>query len=75
MAGQFDRYENNTDYWLLTPYSSTSISNICYLGTREAVDILSSSLGIRPSLNLKSKVIITSGDGTRYNPFILGLAN
>ena len=22
MAGQFDRYENNTDYWTLTPYDS-----------------------------------------------------
>ena len=25
MAGQFDRYGNNASYWLLTPYSSSSI--------------------------------------------------
>ena len=74
MDGQFDRAESNIDYWLLTPSSSTSAHYVTYYGVLQS-DISSISHGIRPSLNLKSKVIITSGDGTRYNPFILGLAN
>ena len=74
MDGQFDRAESNIDYWLLTPSSSTSAHYVTYYGVLQS-DISSISHGIRPSLNLKSNVIITYGDGTRYNPFILGLAN
>ena len=74
MAGQFDRVGNTSDYWLLTPSSSTYARYVGYSGYLWENNS-GSSYGIRTSLNLKSKVIITSGEGTRYNPFILGLAN
>ena len=71
MTGQFDRFGYTRSYWTLTPYNSDIISvdgygNMRILGVRN-VD------GIRPSLNLKSKVIITSGNGTLQNPFQITL--
>ncbi len=32
-----------------------------------------SSEGVRPSLNIKSNVVITGGDGTKENPFTIEL--
>ena len=72
MAGQFDRDDNNTTYWTLTPYSVSFVrseSNYGYANN----DDPSTVNGIRPSLNLKSNVVITSGDGTLQNPFTLAL--
>ena len=71
MTGQFDRFGYTRSYWTLTPYNSDIISvdgygNMRIPGVRN-VD------GIRPSLNLKSKVIITSGNGTLQNPFQITL--
>ena len=79
MAGQFDRDSIKggtsltgltTFYWTLTPYSSFRVrcvnrnSNTNYYST-------SYDIGIKPSLNLKSNVVITGGDGTKNNPFTL----
>ena len=36
--------------------------------------LFSNANGIKPALNLKQNVIITSGDGTKNNPFTLDLA-
>ena len=72
MAGQFNTYNNNVNYWTLTPLSSllfcvdTNGNTTTYRVT--------SSKSIRPSLNLKSNVIITGGDGTKNNPFTLELS-
>ena len=73
MGGQFDRYGNNTSYWMLTPYSS---SNVWYFNNYDSGlhSLPSGNLyGIRPSINLKSNVIITGGDGTKNNPFEIAL--
>ena len=71
MAGQFDRYENNTDYWTLTPYDDQTMvrymDNYSYLTNTR----ISFSYSVRPALNLKSNVVITGGDGTKNNPFTL----
>ena len=72
MAGQFDRYGNNTNHWLLTPYSSSNVrgvSNRGYAYNNNPTD----ANGVRPSINLKSNVIITGGDGTKNSPFELKL--
>ncbi len=74
MAGQFDIYESNTNYWLLTPYNDVTIRDIGNSGDSYFISILW-VYGIRPSLNLKSNVVITSGDGTKENPFHLDLIN
>ena len=77
MSGQFERYavkgESSstgltTDYWTLTPYSTSGVRTVMYSGyspTRAS--------GVRPSINLKSNVVITGGDGTKENPFEIEL--
>ena len=74
MAGQFDRYDNNADYWTLTAHSSSSVwflYDVGVVAVRGSVSYYSK--GVRPSLNLKSNVIITSGNGTKENPFEIAL--
>ena len=75
MSGQFDRYGNNTNYWTLTPYSSSSVRCVVNYGNASYSSPSSYSLGARPSLNLKSNVQIVNGDGTLQNPFTLELAS
>ena len=74
MAGQFDRNGNNTDYWTLTPAGTYNVRSVDY---RSGSDSYTPAIarGARPSLNLKQNVIITSGDGTKNNPFTLELAS
>ena len=74
MAGQFDKYGNNTNYWSLTPKST---SDICYmysngLGSGNGP---TRSNGRRPAMNLKSNVIITGGKGTAQEPFTIKLGS
>ena len=73
MAGQFNSYFNNTTYWLLT---SRSYSTVYYVGDRDVLNSVGSfyAYGVRPSMNLKENVVITSGDGTKNNPFRLELS-
>ena len=85
MAGQFNRdFEkgetyNQTNltihYWTLTPFTSSNVWTISDSSNSRAFPSSNSLNGIKPSLNLKSNVIITSGDGTLQNPFTLELAN
>lgn len=73
MAGQFDRYGNNTTYWTLTPYSSSYVRYVNYYGHANGYSHSGSSYGVRPSVNLKSNVIITGGLGTKEQPFEIAL--
>ena len=72
MAGQFDKVSNNTYYWTLTPYST---SYVRYVGSDGYVydDSPTYSYGSCPSMNLKSNVVITGGDGTKNSPFQIKL--
>ena len=72
MAGQFDRYNNNTYYWILTPYSSSIVRSVTYNGI-ENIGSPSYAFGVRPSINLKSNVQIINGDGTLNSPFEIQL--
>ena len=72
MAGQFDRYSNNTPYWILTPYNTSNVLNVYYYGVTGSSSP-SNTNGVRPSMNLKSNVQITSGTGTKSDPFILSI--
>lgn len=74
MAGQFDRYSNNQTYWILTPYSSSRVRSVNSYGYAYHYSP-SSANGARPSVNLKSNVVITSGDGTKENPFEIQLGS
>ena len=83
MAGQFERYAVKggssmtgltTNYWTLTPYSSSYVRYVYNYGYASNYGGSPSyANGVRPSLNLKSNVIITGGDGTLQNPFTLAL--
>ena len=73
MSGQFDRYGNNTDYWTLTPYSSSYVRYVSSGGDAGNNSSSSASYGVRPSVNLKSNVQIVNGDGTLNSPFEIQL--
>ena len=76
MAGQFDRYGNNTSYWTLTPYSTSRVRIVNSSG--EAYNITptgSTGVRVRPSINLKSSVQITSGTGVKSDPFVISLGS
>ena len=74
MSGQFDRYGNNTSYWTLTPYSSSSVRRVNDYG-RASNGSPSNKNGARPSMNLKSNVQIVNGDGTLNSPFEIQLGS
>ena len=70
MAGQFDKNDNNTSYWILTPFSTSDVRCVVSGGggyNSSPTD----SCGSRPSMNLKSTVKIVSGTGTKSSPFVL----
>ena len=70
MAGQFNSSYNNSNYWTLTPTNTYSIWTVHSQGY-EYFPTYNNSLAIKPALNLKPNVVITSGDGTLQNPFAL----
>ena len=70
MAGQFDEYKNNTDYWTLTPYNTSYVLNVSSNGDSGS-NGPANSYGSRPSMNLKSTVKIVSGTGTKSSPFVI----
>ena len=72
-SGQFDRYRKSQTYWTLTPYNTSSVSYVSYYGFASNNGTANSFCG-RPTINLKSNVVITSGDGTKENPFEVKLA-
>ena len=74
MAGQDPVMEENKIYWTLTPKGSTLVRAIFNYGVSPGSDI-SFKLAMKPALNLKSNVVITSGKGTKENPFQIALAN
>ena len=74
MSGQFDSYENNTSYWLLTPCTSHYVRLVNAEGGVSNTASFSLTYGINPSFNLKSNVVITGGAGTKQDPFIIELS-
>ena len=70
--GGTDGYLNNgLFWWTLTPYSSSYVWYVSYNGRNSLNSPSSTSLGVRPSINLKSNVKIVDGDGTINNPYRL----
>ena len=84
MSGQFERYYTKdgfstgltTFYWTLTPASTTAVRMVRIYGdVWRTLSYQGPNHGIRPSLNLKSNVVITGGDGTKNNPFTVTLGS
>ena len=83
MAGQFERYTVKggtsttgltTTYWTLTHYSSSRVRLVDNSGA-SGIGSPSNASGVRPTMNLKSNVVITGGDGTKEKPFQIELAS
>ena len=72
MTGQFDNENNNSTYWILTPYSTWGVRSVFNFGIVRDNSPTNSS-GSRPSMNLKSTVKIVSGTGTKSDPFQLSV--
>jgi len=63
---------NNVYWWTLTPVSSSYVWNVKSDGNLDNGTGPAYSLrGVRPSINLKSNIQITSGEGTESNPYRL----
>ena len=76
MTGDYDKGANVIDYFTLTRYNSVfSDEPFGLLLGSGGGHMPSRSYGVRPSMNLKSNVVITGGDGTKNNPFTLELAD
>ncbi len=74
MTGQFDKNSaNGNGYWLLSPRNMTIVYVVSDAGNINTIP--APTYGIKPSLNLKSNIIITGGDGTLQNPFEIELAS
>ena len=73
--GGTDGYLNNgLHWWTLTPYNT---SDVHYVFSSGQANNSSPTIAyrIRPSLNLKSNVVITERDGTKENPFTVTLGS
>ena len=75
MAGQFDIYTNDIWYWTLTPYNSTNIRTVYVDNYANYVVSTTNSVAVKPTINLKSNVVITGGTGTKSDPFVLTLGS
>lgn len=66
---------NGDDYWTMTHYGAGSKAITAYVsgfgGQYEYTLNVNNEFGIRPVINLKLNVRITSGDGTKTNPYTI----
>ena len=69
---QGNGYSGSSYIWLITPSSS---SDVWYVGSNGggSSDYPSTDYGARPSIYLKSNVVITGGSGTKSDPFTIAL--
>ncbi len=78
-AGGSANSENNSNYlnssvgWIMSPYELHWVPDeyIAVNFTELTTNNVHNSAGIRPVINLKSTVEITSGDGTSSNPYVI----
>ena len=69
-----DYLKNSFSWWTLTPYNTSLVRYVNYGGNANYIGV-SYSGGGRPTINLKSNVVITGGDGTKENPFTVKLGS
>ena len=77
MTTQFDNYANSINYWIITSLSNSNLNSVRYILQNGmcAATSSTSTIGVKPAMNLKSNVVITSGDGTKNNPFQIKLGS
>jgi len=62
-------YATSNSMWLITPYSGSYVRNVYQAGFLDYPSPTSNTRGVRPSINLKSTIVIKGGDGTLEHPF------
>ena len=73
-ASQQESGKNNlSNIWLITPYSSSNVWIVNSLGYGDYYTPTLYANGARPSIFLKSNIVITGGSGTKSNPFTIAL--
>ncbi len=65
-------YSSSSNIWLITPDSSSIVWIVSNGGYGSSSDNPSNGNGVRPSINLKSNIVITGGSGTKNDPFTIG---
>ena len=67
--------ENAGYMWLITPYDTSDVDVWCLLSDGHMwFEIPSYNENVaRPSINLKSTIVVKSGSGTEWDPFVVGL--
>ena len=76
LAGSGNSYlDVGTDYWTMSPYSFTS-GGYAYVFTVASYGLLgwygvNPASGVRPVINIRADVSISSGDGSASNPFVI----
>ncbi len=62
-----------TNIWLITPYSSSNVRYVYLTGIIGNYSPSSFASGVRPSINLKSDILISGGKGTFESPYDLSV--
>ena len=74
MSGKFNIGNNPDDtYWLLTPFNDIDSVRYNFLNGSSNPLSINDSSGIKPTLNLKSNIVVTGGLGTKEQPFQIAL--
>ena len=76
LAGSGNNYlDVGIDYWTMSPsfYNSygANVFVVGSYGSLDAFDNVTNANGVRPVINLKADTVISSGDGTASNPFVI----
>ena len=72
---QDEGYNSSSSIWLITPSASINVWSIHDYGNGSSSNHSSDVHAARPSIYLKSNVVITGGTGTKSNPFEIALKN
>ena len=68
---------NSRDFWLLSPshfnsdYSFACVWSVMPSGSLDPWNRVTNSFGVRPVINLKANTLITKGDSSSINPFVV----
>ncbi len=68
-------FRTENDWWVYYPYNYWSyyanMRYICYNGSKECIDYLNRNSGVRPVVSLANGAVITGGNGSETNPWII----
>ena len=63
------------NYWILTPYDISNAWYVNYYGNATSYYVVTSTHGVRPVVGISSDTLITSGNGSLVNPYVIEEVN